>query len=44
MQRDLEVNSALTEAGWNVLRFWKKEIEKHCSECVDLIERKVREI
>lgn len=42
MQRDLEVNTALTEAGWKVLRFWGKDIKKHCSECADVIERKVR--
>ena len=44
MQRDLEVNAALTEAGWTVLRFWGKDIKKHCSECADVIERKVRDI
>ena len=44
MQRDLEVNAALTEAGWIVLRFWGKDIKKHCSECADVIERKVRGI
>ena len=44
MQRDLEVNTALTEAGWTVLRFWGKDIKKHCSECADVIERKVRGI
>lgn len=44
MQRDVEVNAALTEAGWTVLRFWGKDIKKHCSECADVIERKVRGI
>lgn len=44
MQRDLEVNAALTEAGWTVMRFWGKDIKKHCSECADIIERKVRGI
>ena len=44
MQRDLEVNAALTEAGWTVLRFWGKDIKKQCSECADVIERKVRGI
>lgn len=42
IQRDLEVNAALTEAGWTVLRFWGKDIKKHCSECADIIERTVR--
>ena len=44
MQRDLEVNAALAGAGWTVLRFWGKDIKKHCSECADVIERKVRGI
>ena len=44
MQRDLEVNAALTEAGWTVLRFWGKDIKKHCSKCADVIEEKVRGI
>ena len=44
MRRDLEVNTALTEAGWTVLRFWGKDIKKHCSECADVFERKVRGI
>ena len=44
MQRDLEVNAALTEAGWTVLRFWGKDIKKHCPECADVIEEKVRGI
>lgn len=42
IQRDIEVNSALTEAGWTVLRFWGNDIKKHCSECADIIERTVR--
>lgn len=42
IQRDLEVNAALAEAGWTVLRFWGKDIKKHCSECADVIEREVR--
>ena len=44
IQRDFEVNEALTEAGWTVLGFWGKDIKKHCSECADVIERKVRGI
>lgn len=42
IQRDLEVNASLKEAGWTVLRFWGKDIKKHCSECADIIERTVR--
>lgn len=42
MQRDLEVTSMLSEAGWVVLRFWGKDIIKKTTECADLIERVVR--
>lgn len=44
IQRDIEVNAALAEAGWTVIRFWGKDIKSHCSDCADIIERKVREI
>lgn len=42
MQRDIEVTSKLSEAGWIVLRFWGNDILKHTKECADLIERAVR--
>ena len=37
MARDEEVNEYLTTNGWLVLRFWGKEIEKNCDECVSRI-------
>ena len=42
MQRDIEVNEALAEDGWTVLRFWGKDIKKRTSECADIIEKAVR--
>lgn len=38
IERDKEVNKALEEQGWIVLRFWGKEIKKQCEECVDKIQ------
>lgn len=43
IQRDIEVNEQLQENGWIVLRFWGKDIKKHCAECADEIERVLRE-
>ncbi len=43
IQRDIEVNEQLNALGWTVLRFWGKDIKKHCSECVDVIENVLRE-
>lgn len=41
--RDEEVNAALLEDGWIVLRFWGKEIKKNLSDCADIIEHYVEE-
>lgn len=41
MQRDEEVNRALYGAGWVVLRFWGKDIEKHLDECLRVIDEAV---
>ncbi len=43
IQRDHEVNEQLKAMGWTVLRFWGQDIKKHCSECVDAIEKALRE-
>lgn len=43
MQRDIEVNEALTADGWIVLRFWGREIKKETSACADKIERALKE-
>ena len=42
IQRDIEVNAELKKAGWKVIRFWGKEIKKHCSECADIIEAELK--
>ena len=34
IERDNEVNTHLTEAGWTVLRFWGKDIIKEKNTCV----------
>ena len=34
MERDLEATIALRDAGWQVLRFWEKDIKKSVGECV----------
>ncbi len=33
-ERDAEVNDALTEQGWIVLRFWESDIKKQLEQCV----------
>jgi DNA mismatch endonuclease (patch repair protein) len=35
VERDREVNDALTELGWVVLRFWESDIKKDLQGCVD---------
>lgn len=37
VERDREVNDALTEAGWLVLRFWESDIKKNLQLCIDEI-------
>lgn len=37
MKRDEQVNSKLKEQGWEVFRFWQKDIEKNPSKFVDLV-------
>ena len=41
--RDQEVNNTLESQGWIVLRFWGKDIEKNCVNCVDAIEKILEE-
>ncbi len=38
MQHDDEVNKSLLFEGWTVIRFWGKDILKHCDECIRVIE------
>lgn len=39
IERDKEVTIFLTEAGWEVLRFWGNDIQKNLSDCVEKVER-----
>jgi len=41
MKRDIEVNSALEEQGWKVLRFWGNDIKINATACACLIEKAV---
>lgn len=43
IQRDKEVNEELLKNGWQVIRFWGKEIEKELVNCVIKIEDKIDE-
>jgi len=43
IERDEEVNAYLTNAGWKVLRFWGKQIEKNINYCVQKIEEQINE-
>lgn len=42
MARDAEVNTALEEAGWRVLRFWGHDLKKKPDQCADVIEAELR--
>lgn len=41
ISRDIEVNDYLTSHGWEVLRFWGKQIENDTVRCADVIEKAV---
>ena len=43
IERDKEVNNFLTTSGWEVIRFWGKEIETDLVSCVQKIEDKINE-
>jgi DNA mismatch endonuclease Vsr len=42
IKRDREVNSALKQRGWTILRFWGKEIQKNLPHCVQQIEDAIK--
>lgn len=44
IQRDKEVNEVLLKTGWQVIRFWGKDIEKELVNCVIEIEDKINEV
>ena len=41
MQRDREVNKALIESGWYVIRFWEKKLKEDIEKCSDIIKTKL---
>ena len=41
IERDQEVNQTLSEMGWDVLRFWGKEIELNLAECIQKIKERI---
>lgn len=41
MERDAEVDQQLHAMGWEVLRFWGKDISKNISDCVHTVEEKI---
>lgn len=41
MQRDSEITKQLNAAGWNVIRFWGKDILRNTDECIKVIEEAV---
>ncbi|MEC7755664.1 MAG: very short patch repair endonuclease [Bacteroidota bacterium] len=43
IERDKEVNDHLLKNGWQVLRFWGKEIELELVNCIQKIENKIDE-
>lgn len=38
VERDKEVNDALTEEGWVVLRFWESDIRRSLNDCLKQVE------
>lgn len=43
IERDKEVNKALEDEGWKVIRFWGRDIKRHCKECADVIQKALEE-
>ena len=41
MERDREVNKALQEIGWTVIRLWDDDINKRLDECVEPVKEAV---
>jgi DNA mismatch endonuclease Vsr len=44
IQRDREVNEELLKNGWQVIRFWGKDIEKELLNCVIKIDTEINEV
>jgi len=43
IKRDKEVNWELNKIGWKVVRFWDFQIKKEIKECIEKIEKIVKE-
>lgn len=41
IERDKEVNAALENSGWKVLRFWGTDIKKNVKHCADIIQEEL---
>lgn len=37
IQRDIQNNQLLTEAGWHVIRFWEHELKKDFEDCLNRV-------
>lgn len=44
IERDKEVNEQLQSEGWNVLRFWSKEVQKNIDQIISEIEETIQKI
>lgn len=42
IERDRKVNKILVDAGWKVLRFWGKEIERKTEKCACEVEKAIK--
>lgn len=43
IERDKEVNDILSQMGWQVLRFWGRQIETELVSCIEKIEKSINE-
>ena len=43
MKRDQEVNEALSNLGWDVIRFWEWQIKKELPSCVERVKTAIKE-
>lgn len=43
IERDIEVTNRLQADGWQVFRFWSKDVIRSTDDCIDRIRRAIRE-
>ncbi len=43
MRRDRRVDDHLREIGWTPIRFWEKDVLRHCDDCIEEIENTIKE-